>query len=400
MTKTFRGHTGWALDVCFFPNGEMLASTSADHTVRIWRVITSECVHVLSGHTGRVLCVDVSRDGCLLASGSDDHYVRIWNAKTGTCQKTLAHSGWVQKMAFSPDGTSLISTSDNTLNIWSIESGERLRTYVRRFATGWHIISFHADKSLAAVFITKNARNQLVVHTMSNGDEDDDENDDGVVPVLCQGNLRACALSHDGSTLAYSIDAAVFDACIHIVDSKTFRSLHVLKDRMRRVFFLSFSYDNRLLVAYHNKTICLWCVHTGNRVRTLPLQHIGFLRAATFSAKYLGLASSDNNVYLRRLLDVAALQTLALIMFRLDLPPYVILHIYNCWQASENEISIDTEDSFCHLEKITVLCTIQKRIKAVYAVRAHSAAQRNYTRARHRVNLGAVSSIEYSCFGK
>jgi WD40 repeat protein len=35
-----------------------LVTASMDSTVRVWQMLTSECIHVLQGHVGAVRCVD------------------------------------------------------------------------------------------------------------------------------------------------------------------------------------------------------------------------------------------------------------------------------------------------------------------------------------------------------
>jgi WD40 repeat protein len=399
--KIFQGHTSWPLDVRFFPDGLMLASTSTDQTIRIWRVDTCKCVHVLCGHTGWIRCVDISADGKLLASGSDDCSVKLWNATTGDCQRTLrGQPQRVENVAFSRDRVSLVATAGNALYIWSIESGECLRTYERRDVLDWYV-SFHADKSLAVAYRTlATAESQHVVRILADSAVD---NDDASVMSFIPSYERDYALSHDGSMLAYATDETSYkahDGRIFIIDTKTFRRRHELKGRVDRVFLVAFSCDDRLLVTYDGFSAMLWCVHNGEMARKYVLQRYSFIENMSFSpkAKYLAIASGNNNVYLRRLVDVAALQTLALIMFRMGLPPYVVLHIYNCGKACVKGISIDTEDGFCHVEKITLLCTIQKRIEAIDAMRAQSATQRNYTRSRRRITIDKVSSIEYVGF--
>jgi WD40 repeat protein len=64
------GHTDEVRSVSFSPDGSLLASGSADYTIRLWRVSDGSLVATLTGHTGGILSVSFSPDGSLLASGS------------------------------------------------------------------------------------------------------------------------------------------------------------------------------------------------------------------------------------------------------------------------------------------------------------------------------------------
>ncbi len=70
--------------------------------------------------------VAFSPDGTRVVSGSDDETVKIWSASTGEVEQTLqGHSDFVRSVAFSPDGTRVVSGSnDNTVKIWSASTGE------------------------------------------------------------------------------------------------------------------------------------------------------------------------------------------------------------------------------------------------------------------------------------
>ncbi|MFM6471889.1 MAG: trypsin-like peptidase domain-containing protein, partial [Dolichospermum sp.] len=84
----------------------------------------------LADHSDDVNSVAWSPDGSTLASGSDDKTIKIWDGRTGNLLGTLSgHSDWVWSVAWSPDGRTLASGSDDkTIKIWDGRTGNLLRT--------------------------------------------------------------------------------------------------------------------------------------------------------------------------------------------------------------------------------------------------------------------------------
>ena len=74
----------------------------------------------IAGHTGPVNAVAFSPDSTTLATTSDDRTARLWDAHTGHPTATLTgHTGNVNAVAFSPNGTTLATTSnDGTARLW------------------------------------------------------------------------------------------------------------------------------------------------------------------------------------------------------------------------------------------------------------------------------------------
>jgi WD40 repeat protein len=131
--------------VAFSPNGQLLASASDDHTVRLWDPKTKPWRATLEGHSRAVNAVAFSPNGQLLASASNDCTVRLWDSKTGaSCAALEGHSDSVGAVAFSPDGQLLASASDDhTVRLWDIKT----RDTIQIFDVEGHIneLSFSSD---------------------------------------------------------------------------------------------------------------------------------------------------------------------------------------------------------------------------------------------------------------
>ena len=105
----------------------------------------------LSGHTGSVNSVAFSPDGSIAVSASDDGTVRLWDVATGSNTRTLfGHTSWVNSVAFSPDGNMLASGGDDgTVRLWDVATGSNTATFLGH--TGWvNSVAFSPDGNMLA----------------------------------------------------------------------------------------------------------------------------------------------------------------------------------------------------------------------------------------------------------
>jgi WD40 repeat protein len=129
------GEVDYVFSLAISPDGQTLATSMFWGIIKLWSLSTGEKIYILTDDSHTEHSLAFSPDGKILASGGldfdstdndSDPYgtIELWNLDTRQKICTLmGHSDRVHSVAFSPDGQTLVSSSqDNTIKIWRLSS--------------------------------------------------------------------------------------------------------------------------------------------------------------------------------------------------------------------------------------------------------------------------------------
>ncbi len=283
---TLQGHKGWVRKVAFSPDGQILASSSEDGTIKLWNLPSGEYQSTLYESTESVYGVTFSPDGRLLANGSNDGTIRIWDAANGNCLQVLkGHTNGVLSVDFSPDGKHLASCGfDNTIRVWDWETGACLQTITAH--DHWvGSVQFSLDgKRLVSASCDRTIRIWRVP--------------DGKCLGVFKGHTQwvwKAFWSPDGRRVASCGE----DQTIRIWDVETCTCLHTLQGHTSRVWGICFSPDGQTLASCsEDQTIRLWQVSNGQCIANIQ-GYTNWVKTVAFSPDSHTIATGHKDRTLR-----------------------------------------------------------------------------------------------------
>ena len=296
-----RRHLGYVL---FSPDGTIFADVSSylvqsiEQKINLRDSTTGQLLSTLDGYNSTIhgKFVSFSPDGTTLVSfGSTsfdniyrfDNIICLWSVKTGELLRTIEGFG-----LFSPDGTTLVSFGSegigvqnstkhtSTIRFWDVTTGEHRHTIEGHIGIG--SISFNPDGTLLAsaggdgdynIYLW-NTRTSQLLHTLEGHTE----------------NVNSVAFSPDGEILAsHSTDNTLR------LWSPTGEHIRTIEGDKRSWFGgMAFSPDGNLLAATSKNEINLWSP-TGEHIRTIVEGHEYSVLSVSFHPDGTMLASAGSH---------------------------------------------------------------------------------------------------------
>jgi WD40 repeat protein len=253
------GRSAWGARLVFSPSGDRIAITFGDRHAHLWDGISRESVELV-GHGGRVFAMAFLPDGNQVATCSADFTVRTWDAATGQPHGVfMGLRDEVTHLASDDDGRIAAVDIAGNVGVWCVDprqqpsilrapGGVRIAKLAVR-PDGQHIAAACEDGVLR-IWDAKSgsALAALTRHTDERG-----------------ATLLDLAYSPDGSLLA----ATAGDGVTTVWDGRTWRLVHSLPNPRASGRSIAFSADGRLLAAgFVGGTATAWDTATGRELTT------------------------------------------------------------------------------------------------------------------------------------
>ncbi len=280
------GHLDSVNDVLFSPNGKIIASSSADGTIRTWQP-NGSLVKILIGHTGAINSISFSPDSQVIASGSDDNTIKLWRSDRVKTKTIIGHKQPVDSISFSPDGKFIVSGSwDNTVKLWR-SNGEEIKTVTPlRHRGAVYSVSISSDSQIIAS--TGQAGDIKLWNLNGENLASWQAHKDQVNHISFSRDCQLIAsASNDGTVKLWKLDGTL---------------VKVLRGHNGAVYSSVFSPDNQTIASTgKDGMVKTWRLKDYTQIKTFQAQ--GRIYSAGFSpnGEIIASASSDNTVKLWKL---------------------------------------------------------------------------------------------------
>ena len=294
--RQFQGHLNSVTNAVFLPGRSEIVTTSLDHTAKIWSFDKNSNTISIDAHSYSdsplnshvVWAADFSPDGNRLVSVSEDGTVAIIDCVAGNVIKTMGDNLDVPAIgaAYAPDG-SVIATAneDGFVSIWKAKELTLERKFEAHDGAIWDL-NFSPDSKQ---IITASADGTARIFDLDTKFE---------VAVLEDhaDEVSSASYSSDGTMIVTSSD----DHFGKIWDAKTKTVIRTLSGSKSEIWQAVFSEKGDLVGACtYTGELLVWETETGKLILSIDEAHNGQIGSLTFSKDGKRLITAGDDASLR-----------------------------------------------------------------------------------------------------
>lgn len=269
VANRYEGHNGMVWDLAYDNDGATFYSASADSTVIAWDTASRAIVDDLQTDIDDLTAMAINTESENLAIGSADRTILQRNLADGTVNRfSTLHTDSVNDLAYSPDGTIILSAGDTRVLVWDALTGfneARMTGHTEKVQT----VAYHPTEPLA---ISGSSDNSIILWDLETYE---------MIRAYRghSGTVLEVAFSPDGETFA----SASADRDVIVWDVESGEMLHNFTDHRDVVYSVNYSPDGDMLASGSNdNTIYLYDMNNPDTEpirftgHTLGVNHISF----------------------------------------------------------------------------------------------------------------------------
>ncbi|GJM26975.1 MAG: hypothetical protein DHS20C16_33900 [Phycisphaerae bacterium] len=192
-------------------SGSLIGVTSGV-TVHVWNIETGAQQCELTGHRAQVGRLAFSPSGEEIYSTSEDGTIRCWDTDSGVERRVFLHPGRSHRLAFSSDGTLLAAVnSDGLIKIWDLDGNEEINSFRSQNRLAYSLAFFANDTKLMTgaresqvmAWGVGQGIGQAPIATLDDGVQNFDLSEDNShIAVVGRDNVVSLLRSDNGATEA------------------------------------------------------------------------------------------------------------------------------------------------------------------------------------------------------
>ncbi len=286
----YRGHSGPVTTVALSPDGQYIASGSADKTVQVWRAADAAPLYTFYGHQLPVTSIAWSEAGRFIAStGDSDGTVQVWEPLNGHMDITYeGKTGKVLALSCSLWPFIASGGGDKTVQVWDAGNGGTVYTYRGHSGSVKALVSFEVYSSGEYLKLIASASADKTVQVWQAGD-----GSWGIPLTTYRGHIAAVnALDVTG---IFTFASASDDGTVQIWDASSGARSMTYRGHRGKVNAVRWLRNSPFLIASagEDKTVQVWDSKDGNLVCTYN-KHSAAVRTLDSDARGRIVSGSDD----------------------------------------------------------------------------------------------------------